>query len=195
VLFVHIAYTAKEGRGIFLMKLRIYPTLITVLVTGVLLFGGWYLYRSFAIEQPLSRIISDVNGVSSSKPVIGRDTVTVKLQLKQGTDIRDVYHRISTDSASIIGGRQLKIDINQTPDPNLERLWSSMLFQVAEGMEKRTYSEIPKALSLLEAQNEGLKASTQMDETNVYITLQNGQAVKYIVLPRIPETIGVWPNA
>jgi hypothetical protein len=177
------------------MKLRIVPIVITVMVTGLLLFGGWYMYRTFAIEQPLERIISNVNGVTYSKPVIGRDTVTVQLKLQKGTDIKEVYNRISTKGASVIGSRELKIDIMQTGDAELERVWSSVLFQVAEAMENRTYSNIPLAMKSLEAHNAGLKASNEIDDSNVYITLHKGQAVKYVVLPRTPDMIGAWPNA
>lgn len=168
---------------------------MTVAVTGLLLFGGWYLYNSFALEQPLARAIAQVDGVASSHPVIGRDQVTVNLELKKDADIREVYGNVSRKGAAVVGSRELKINIDQNASPELEKLWSSVLFPVAEAMETRTYSKIPAALAELEKANNGLAAQTNMDDTNVYITLRKGDDVKHVVLPRTPDKMGVWPNA
>jgi hypothetical protein len=37
-----------------------------------------------------------------------------------------------------------------------------------------------------------VKVTTEMDDTNVYITIKNTEAVKYVVLPRTPDQLEAW---
>jgi hypothetical protein len=70
-----------------------------------------------------------------------------------------------------------------------------VLFDVAQAMDHRNYSDIPAAMKRVEQQFTGVHASSEMDDVNVYITLVDGDSAKHIVLPRKPEQLGVWPNA
>ncbi|GGF89119.1 hypothetical protein GCM10010916_03030 [Paenibacillus abyssi] len=153
------------------------------------------MYRNFAVQQPLEKFVAQLDGVQSAKPVIDGRTVRVELQLKQGADLRDIYEKIATEGTPMLGGRELQLELKKSSNEKLDQLWSSMLFKVAEAMETRQYSKIPAAMQQLEQANEGLTVHTEMDDTNVYITMSDGKASKYIVLPRIPGTLGVWPNA
>ncbi|MBD2845120.1 hypothetical protein IDH44_07945 [Paenibacillus sp. IB182496] len=176
------------------MKLRWLPTVLTFAVVGVLLLGGWFGYRALAVEQPLQSAVNAVNGVKSGEPTIGRDVVTVQLQLEPGADLRQVYAQIERDSASVLDGRRLELQFAEAGDA-LEALWSTALFDVAEAMESHAYSRIPEAMEELERQHQGVRIETQMDAHNVYITMTDEQSAKYIVLPRMPQQLGVWPNA
>ena len=40
------------------MKLRLLPVVLSVIISAGVLFGGWFAYTSFAMENPLSDIIS-----------------------------------------------------------------------------------------------------------------------------------------
>ncbi|MNJ43035.1 hypothetical protein D3C77_380230 [compost metagenome] len=62
-------------------------------------------------------------------------------------------------------------------------------------MENKQYTEIETALARLEQEHGSLQASADMDDDNVYVTLSYGTASKYVILPRVPQKLGVWPNA
>ncbi|MNN84691.1 hypothetical protein D3C81_2018840 [compost metagenome] len=62
-------------------------------------------------------------------------------------------------------------------------------------MENKQYTQITAALKQMEQENSKLKATAEMDDKNVYITLTDGQYSKFVILPRTPERMGVWPNA
>jgi hypothetical protein len=78
----------------------------------------------------------------------------------------------------------------------LDDWWSKALFPVAQAMENKQYTEIPKALEQASTSmnQDQFKASAEMDEHNVYISLTDGKASKYIILPRQGQSVGVWPN-
>lgn len=176
-------------------KLRIVPIILTAVLSAGLLFGGWFLYKQVVVAGPLEEALREVPGVVSGKPVIDADHVNVHLNLAPDADLREVYERIVTQGAPAIGDRKVRLFIEDSEDAGLETIWSTVLFDVAEAMETRRYSKIPAALKELEQAYPGFKASTEIDADNVYITMRRGDAVKHVVLPRIPDTLGVWPNA
>ncbi|MBJ6363573.1 hypothetical protein ACFOQM_20320 [Paenibacillus sp. GCM10012307] len=177
------------------MRLKWIPTVVTAVITAALLFGGWYIYQSTAVEKPFEKLVSGIDGVQSVQSSIDRNAISVKLQLKPEADIQNVVHEIKDKGESVIGGRELKLSFESASSGKLEKLWSSVLFQIAESMEKREYSGIIEAMDKLQQQNSGLQIKTGIDDSNVYITMLDGATSKYIVLPRFPATIGAWSHA
>jgi hypothetical protein len=178
-----------------MLNIRPLPILLTICAAGLVLFGGWFAYNRYAVEEPLKQSIAEVAGVEASEPIITRESVTIDVALQDDAKLGDVYRMIREGGASVIGSRTLKLNIEQEESPELERVWSSVLFRVAEAMENRRYADIPTAMEALMAEREGLTAETSLDNENVYVTLKLDGAVKHIVLPRTPVQMGVWPNA
>ncbi|GLX68935.1 hypothetical protein [Paenibacillus glycanilyticus] len=179
------------------MKLRIVPFVLSAVATAVLLFGGWMLYKQFAVVSPFQKSIGQIEGVASAKePTIDQDVVSVQVSLKPDANLKDVYESIAKEGKDAIGSRELKLDItNAAPDDQLEKVWSSVLFDVAEAMEKKNYSQIPNALQKATASNKEIQFATELDDNNVYITLKDGNSTKYVVLPRTPAMLEVSTNA
>ncbi|NBD22541.1 hypothetical protein [Paenibacillus glycinis] len=178
------------------MKIRPLPIVLTAVISAGLLVGGWFMYRNEADLKPLDRIATGVPGVVNAQPVIGRSSVTVNLTLDRDANLRTIYDTIATKGNDIIGSRELKLNIEKAGSSDkLDDAWASMLFQVAQAMDHREYAEIPAALNKAQGGNSGIQADSEMDDTNVYITLKDDKAVKYIVLPRKANTMGAWPNA
>lgn len=180
------------------MKIRLIPTVITVVLSASLLVGGWFIYQNVATVNPLERIVAEVPGVIGGKPVISNDTVTMDLTLDKDANIRNIYDTIAGEGKSVIGSRELKLSIQPAASEDQQKLndvWSSVLFDVAQAMDHRNYSDIPGAMKQVEKKFTGVKATSEMDEENVYITLRDGDSAKYIILPRTPDQMGAWPNA
>ncbi|RIX53530.1 hypothetical protein D3P08_08805 [Paenibacillus nanensis] len=177
-------------------KPRILPVVITVVISAAALFGGWTLYKQVAVASPLANAVQDLPGVlHAGKPEVSQEEVRVSVELSGDANLKDVYASINEESAEVSSGRKLSLDIQTKEDPALEGIWQSALFEIAEAMENKTYSDIPKTMERVTAAHEGVEAVTEMDETNVYITIRSEKGAKYIVLPRTPNTLGVWPNA
>ncbi|WP_219836575.1 hypothetical protein [Paenibacillus sp. R14(2021)] len=178
------------------MKIRLMPTLLTAIISAGLLVGGWFIYRNAADIKPLERIAAGAPGVVDAQPVIGRSDVTIDLKLERDANVRDVYDTIASQGESIIGSRELTLNIEDTnTSKKLEDVWASTLFDVAQAMDLREYAGIPAAMKQVQNRFPGIAANSEMDETNVYITLKDSDSVKHIVLPRTPNPMGVWPNA
>jgi len=178
------------------MKIKVIPIAVTAVLSAALLIGGWYIFRNVTAIQPLEQIVKAVPGVTAAKPVIGNSSVTVDVSLNNTANIRTVYDSIAREGHSVIGSKKLRLTIQeQEKSPELDDVWSTILFDIAQAMETRKYAEIPIAMKKLEANHPGITAVSEMDDTNVYITLRNKETVKHIVLPRTPDQMGVWPDA
>lgn len=175
------------------MKLRLLPVVLSVVISAGVLFGGWFAYTSFAMENPLSDTISKVPGVISSTMKLDKDRVDIEVNLQPDANLRTVVERINKDGASIIGKRTVNIQVKDNPSEKLNEWWSKALFEVAQAMETKHYADIPTTLQKYAADLPSMKVESEMDQTYVYIRLTDGDATKFIMLPRSTQ-IGVWPN-
>lgn len=176
------------------MKLRLLPVVISVSISAVVLFGGWFVYQSVAMENPLNEVITSTPGVELVNTHISNNSTELELKLQPGTSLREVYSRIETEGASAIGKRELKLKVVNESSPQMEQWWSSALFDVAQAMETKQYTQIPQTLQARAASSEHMKVATEMDDKFVYITLSDGDKSKYIMMPRVSPMMGVWPN-
>lgn len=176
------------------MKLRLLPIVTSVIVSSTLLFGGWFLYDSFAMENPLARIVQEQPGVEHSKVSIGNSSVTIELTPKPEANIREIVNTTVQKGNSIIGKRDVELVVKDSTTPELDRWWSDALFDVAEAMEGKRYAAIPAALEAKKTSFPGLQVETEMDDQYVYVHMTDGTHHKYKLLPRVANRIGVWPN-
>ncbi|SEN27241.1 hypothetical protein [Paenibacillus sp. OV219] len=177
------------------MKIRLMPAVLTAVISASVLVGGWFTYHSVAAVKPLERIVAGTPGVIESTPVINRNTVTIDMKLERDANIRDVYDHIASEGENIIGDRELKLNIGDSkPSKQLEDVWATMLFDVAQAMDHREYGSIPQAIEEAHTKFPAVTATSEMDDSNVYITLKDDTSVKYVVLPRTPNKMGAWPN-
>ncbi|QGQ96831.1 hypothetical protein EHS13_19070 [Paenibacillus psychroresistens] len=176
------------------MKLRFIPILITVAASSALLFGGWYFYQNNVVENPIKDVILGVQGVNQVSTNINNSQVSIDLKLNKDADLRNLYSTISKEGASLLRNRELKLNLESQTSPELEQWWSTALFDVAQAMDTKHYADIPQVLKAQDQEIPGLKVMTEMDETNVYVRLTDGEHSKYVILPRTPAQMGVWPN-
>lgn len=177
------------------MKLRILPLTLTIALTAGLLFGGWFAYRHYGVEQPLDKITNAIPGVEFSEVEMTNSHVIVNVRLKPDANLSEIYRLVERDGAAVIGNKQLEINAQAKESPRLEKAWSYSLFDIAEAMENRKYSGVRDAMNNLSKKFPGITATTDMDDNNVYISMRDGDEAKFIILPRQPATLGVWENA
>ena len=176
-------------------RIRIVPVILTVAISATLLFGGLALYNKLAVAAPFEQALYNIPGIDQAKkPVIADDEVNIQLRLAEDASLKDVYERIAAEGKSIIGGKTIHIETDSAPNEQLQALWNSVLFEIAEAMETRTYSNIPAALDAAAQNYEGVSVTTEMNDSYVFVTMRNGDAVQYEMLPRVPGKMGAWSN-
>ncbi|CAM3972953.1 hypothetical protein L1N85_04280 [Paenibacillus alkaliterrae] len=176
-----------------MMKPRVMPIIITAAISASVLFGGWAIYNQAAVAAPLEKAVKNVEGVvSSTKPVMTSDRVMIDMVLEPDANVKSIYETVQANGKDVFGDRKLELNIKAESSKQLEELWSASLFQVAEAMETKAYSDIPIAMAEAAESYKDVSVTTDMDDTNVYITIKNAESVKYVVLPRAAAQLGVW---
>lgn len=176
------------------MKLRLLPIGVSLAVSLTVLFGGWFLYDSYAMETPLNQVVKETPGVENAKVEIAKDKVTIHFTPSTDASIREIYQSVITRGASVIGNRAVVLEVNNNTSAALDGWWAKAMFDVAQAMETKKYGDIPVRLDSLKGAYGGLNVRTEMDEQYVYVTLKDASNSKYILLPRQAQKIGVWPN-
>lgn len=176
-----------------MLRPRVIPIVITAAISASVLFGGWAIYNQVAVAAPLEQVAKEIAGVvSSDKPVMDNEQVTIPIELNEDANLRDVYERIQANGEDIFDDRQLTLKFKGKPNKQLEDLWYAAMFDIAEAMETKTYSNIPEAMNKAAKAYKDITISTEMDEKNVYITIKNPEAVKYVVMPRTSNELEAW---
>ena len=176
------------------MKVRLLPILMTVLLSSAVLFGGWYIYRHVGLSTPLQQKIGNISGVKEVNLSVTNREVNVDLDLQSNADLRQVYSQLVQASSKITGTRQLHVAITNSSSTELDTWWANELFAVAQAMETKQYADIPKTLNEDKSKLQGLQITAEMDDENVYVQLKTANASKFIVLPRNPQSVGVFAS-
>lgn len=171
------------------------PVLLTFAIASGLLFGGYFSYQAYAIDQPLEQGIAATDGVAGAEVDTSRERIVVRLRLKEEARLMDVHRAVREQLAERGGGRDAVILLAADgSSPELEAIWQRALFDLAEAMENRRYGDVPRLLDALGKRYPGLAAEAAMDEARVYVTLRLSGAALHRVLPLAGERLGAWPN-
>lgn len=175
-------------------KLRPMPLIVSLITSSVLLFGGWFAYQSFALQKPIDHILENIPGVEQAESQVLRDEIHIELQLLPEANLREIVHHITTEGHAVIADRTWQIDIVNQSSPALDRWWSTALFDIAQAMELKQYSDIPAMLAAHQTLLPGLQVITEMDSTHVYIQLIHENNSKFMMLPRKSHSLEVWQH-
>ncbi|WP_028546756.1 hypothetical protein [Paenibacillus taiwanensis] len=177
-------------------QIRWVPLISTILISGILLFGGWYIYRHQLMEAPLETQINNISHVQQAEVNWQPKQVAIKLRVKPDSDIREIVQSVYKETSKQAEQRTIDIQvINDKTSPKLEQWWSEALFPVAEAMAHQRYGDIPNKLAGL-AKHKEVNVQTEMDNQYVYVTVKDHEGnSKVVLLPLKGQPMGVWPNA
>lgn len=176
------------------MKLKLIPMVLALVVSASLLFGGWFVYHSVAMENPLNEALAGSAGVDNTNVKLSGDKTLFDVTLNSKANLREIVHELEAKNTQIAGKRKADIRVTSNTSPELEQWWSQALFQVAQAMETSQYADIPANLQAKAASLDGLNVQTEMDEANVYVKLTAGEHAKFVILPRNAAKLGAWSN-
>jgi hypothetical protein len=173
------------------MRLRLMPIFITMLATTTILFGSWFAFQHWGVSQPIESKVDSLEGVHFVRYEINQHEFILSVDVAPDVRLREVNDDLQKKLVDLLDGRKLVIRVNDKPSKQLDRWWGEHLFQVAEAMDLRKYGAIPNNLKDINDDFANAKAIVEMDDSNVYVQLYEGEHYKFIILPR--ETrMGVW---
>ncbi|PTM58771.1 hypothetical protein [Desmospora activa] len=174
------------------MSLR-WPVAVTALIVSLLLlFGGYTLFQWTNLERPLKQTIAETPTVTAKEITVSPDKITIRLEADAHFSLTQQYPSLQKQLTAIAGGRPLEIEMLDHPDKTLNQAWGEMVFGVEEGLAHQRYSAIPAAVK--KATPSGAESYVVMDDSHLYIEIKQGEARLYRILPLHKKESGVKDN-
>lgn len=164
------------------MKVRAMPVLLSLVMTLGILFGGWYTFQQYYVQQPIEHFIVSKPQVVLNDIQIQNNKVVVDLDFKNPDTFAKDYKEIVEFISDKTQGKKVVIQLPKQGD-EMKKLWEEQYFGIAEAMEKQEYSRIPGLMEEMRKKIKLEKTLTRMDEENIYVYLQKGVNHLYAVLP------------
>jgi hypothetical protein len=174
------------------MKWRWMPFLWTLVISAILLFVGWFGVQKFLIEQPYLKSVSQLNGLKSVDLAFTRQQKLVRIELQPEANLREVIQAVRAEAASHLGNTPIEIEVMNKTTYELEAWYSNALFDIAQAMETKRYSDIPTSLEKHRNQLKTLQVKAEIDQENVYLQFKLEEHRKYVILPRVSRNMEVW---
>jgi hypothetical protein len=149
-----------------------------MLVSLVVLFGGWQAYQRLNLVNPLKTKLQTIQGVQSVQVVNGNPNV-ITVQLGKVKDLQTTYHSLTQTITETLGSNQ-PITILDHRNSILTQDDESLQPIILEGLAKGNYVEM--ILQVKQAAVKlGINVRVTMDSQNVFVQLEQGSYYLYDV--------------
>lgn len=153
-------------------RIRIVPTLVVIVVSLLILFGGWAIYRNFGLEHPTEQALVKIQSVQNADVLVSNQVRVVKITVKNVKDLQTTYHKIKQVVAQSLGSdTQIQVIDNRTDA--LTNLYQTLQPALYEGIHKGNYTEMIQSITN-NVQKSGATAKVTMDSKYIYIQLVQG---------------------
>lgn len=174
------------------MSLR-WPVVVTTLVvTLLLLFGGYHTYQWIHFERPLNQAIAETSHIKPQEISVSPERIVIRLEADSSFSLTQQYPPLRKKLTAIAGNRPLQVEVADHPQKSLIDAWNEMVFGVKEGLAHQSYSRIPEAVK--KATPPEAESQVVMDDSYLYIEMKQGDARLYRVLPLNKKESGVKDN-
>jgi hypothetical protein len=158
------------------------PAVWSLLVTLIVLFGGYFAHQWFNVEKPMEKAIQSTPHVTLEELRINPGRIEIRLSTDENFSLAADYIPLQEKLRSLSGGRPLNIELVDRADAVLEKTWSRMAFGVTEAVFQRRYTQIPETVEK-EAEAAKVRHEVAMDDRFIYVALYHEDHSLYRVLP------------
>src|SRR5690625_3733016 len=102
------------------MKIKPFPILLSIVFSATILFGGWFLYQTFALASPLQDSVSEIEGIERVITHVDQKVVKVDLTLAKDANLREVVNEIQIRNAGLLKKRSLQIKFDHEVSHELD---------------------------------------------------------------------------
>ncbi len=162
--------------------MRFQTIIVSLLVTLLLLFTGFYVYQSIYIKGAIEDEIVAKPQLTIGKLEIDRQEVRLDLKIGKDFSINSDYYPLRQAIQSHIGKRELSIQLVDQPNEVLTNLWNELNFTVREGIEQRRYTKVLDTVKEM-AKKRKISYQVHLDEHYLYVGLQDGENFLVRVIP------------
>ena len=164
------------------VNIRAMPAVLSLLVTLIVLFGGYFAHQWFYVEKPLKSMIQSTPHVTLKHLRVKPDRIEIRLDADEKFSLAADFIPLREKLRSLAGEREVNIELADRTDAVLEKAWNQMAFGVTEAVVLRRFTQIPETIER-EAKTAKVRHEVAMDEQFVYVVLRHNGHSLYRVLP------------
>ncbi|SFJ69198.1 hypothetical protein [Thermoflavimicrobium dichotomicum] len=155
------------------MNIQLHRVLLSLLVTLSILFGGFFAYQTFYIKRSIQQSVQKTPHVTIEKLEVSPKEVQLQLKIDQQFPVHSMYVPLYQRIKSYVGNRELRLQIQDQPDHELQQAWSQMLFGIREGLAQQRYTQVLHTVEKV-AENQQIDYQVNMDQQYLYVHLRKG---------------------
>lgn len=179
------------GKGAEKMSKHINKILLIVLifiVTLGLLFGAYFFYKQFFVNQPLSVTLDNSELIAQYELINERKNPILKIKLQKNHDLSYEFQRFLKTGGEMLTEKGLQLELYSNPNPGLLGFYQEINPALYEALSLNNYVELQEILKE-KNQDYGLtKASLQISEDYLFLQLEDGDNYLYYILNRHSES-------
>jgi hypothetical protein len=166
-----------------IMTKQVKTTIVSLVVTLIVLFGGYQGYQYFKIDKPINDMfLTQHKNISVSKIDFDPSNVQIQLNIKPDYPYIDEFPSLTKQLDEILGVGKWSITFINTQTPNIKQAWKEIIFGVKEGIHTGRYTLIQSVTKQI-ANKYSLSYDIYMDDQYVYLMLRDGNKFWYQMLP------------
>jgi hypothetical protein len=159
---------------------------IALIITIAVLYSGQALWQNFAVDAPLDKALSNIDGVNKvvledSKNI--NDSTKIYVTLSNVANLQKTYNEISETIDHTLKGSQYSLEIKDNPSSELEQAY----YEINNYVQKAIVDGDFPALEAKVREKSGLvgaSAKVYVDNRNIYLQLAKNGNYLYSVVTR-----------
>jgi hypothetical protein len=171
-------------------RIRLLPTIGGLILTFIVLFGGYQIYRNFEVVQPLQVQLKQIHAVISARVVTVAQNPTVVVKLGEVSNLQTTYTQIQNVIVNNLGNL-IPISIIDKRSAALKTAYEQMqpiLFQgIAHGNYVSMISSFQKACQL-----HHIQCKLSMNNQYIFVQVTQQNSYLYDVVPYSIKSSGVF---
>lgn len=157
-------------------EMKIHYIVLVAVVSFALLLGGYNIYTTHYLEEPMINNISELTQVKSVE--INSAENLINVELAEGVPLKDAHKIIKP-----LVGEQFSLQYASNASANLTDVFEKSNFIIQQGLKQGEYYFMYESLTKL-YDEAGLTHNFVLDGDNLYIQLYDGNNYLYEVIPR-----------
>ncbi|MCS1351031.1 hypothetical protein [Mechercharimyces sp. CAU 1602] len=170
------------------MKVRAVQATTALVVTLILLFGGYFAFQWLKVEKPLQAYIQTHSELTIVDQAISPNHIELSLKASPSFDATS-YRALYQQMEEIGGHREITIRFVDNENSSLQSAWEQISFLMYEYISLEQYGEIPPAVERISTLH-GVEGEVVMDEKAIYLLLQLEEEVAFYRLPLLKSVTG-----
>jgi len=161
--------------------------LIFIITTGVL-FGAYFLYKQFFVNQPLSVTLDNSELISEYQFIQDRKNPILKIKLSQVENFAELFQGFLTSGGQVLTEKDLELQISSSPNAKLLEFYQEIHPSLFEAAALGNYSKLQQKIKDENKNNKLSEAHLTISENYIFLELEDDDRYLYYVLNRIENS-------